>query len=158
MKRSETNGEPLRLSNSPGLFGGPRVAVSVERLQAELGEWLSEFEWSCWCTWTFDERFGPSGPSPDRCLVHTRRFLEQLPGPDVGYFIAVERGTGGRVHSHGLLRFKDEWAPSRKAVWHGWKTRYGRNRILPYDGDLGAAFYVAKYITKEPLGWDIRGV
>ncbi len=29
--------------------------------------------------------------------------------------------------------------------------------MLPYDHDRAAAFYVAKYITKEPLGWDLGG-
>jgi len=29
--------------------------------------------------------------------------------------------------------------------------------VLPYDRDRGAAYYVAKYITKEPLGWDLGG-
>jgi len=28
--------------------------------------------------------------------------------------------------------------------------------MLAYDPDRGAAYYVAKYITKEPLGWDVR--
>jgi len=27
--------------------------------------------------------------------------------------------------------------------------------VLPYDRERGAAYYVAKYITKEPLGWDL---
>ena len=127
-------------------------------LRRALGHWLSAFEWDCWCTWTFDSRFGPDGPSPDRCLVHTRRWVEHIPGPRVGYFIAVERGRGGRVHSHGLLRLGDSPAPTRKSLWGSWKSRYGRCRILPYDRERGAAFYIAKYITKEPLGWDVGGL
>ena len=127
-------------------------------LQHSLGDWLTEFEWDCWCTWTFDERFGPTGPSPDRCLYHTRRWVEHLPGPACGYFLAVERGTGGRVHSHGLLRLPDPPTPSRKSLWAAWLDRYGRCRVLPYDPDRGAAYYIAKYITKEPLGWDVGGL
>ena len=30
--------------------------------------------------------------------------------------------------------------------------------MLPYDSDRGAAYYIAKYITKEPLGWDLGGL
>ena len=127
-------------------------------LQQSLGRWLSTFRWDCWCTWTFDERFGPTGPSPDRCLYHTRRWVEHVPGAPVGYFVAVERGTGGRVHSHGLLRLPDGFTPSRKSLWGSWRDRYGRSRVLPYDRERGAAYYVAKYITKEPLGWDVGGL
>lgn len=141
----------------PAVRFGAALPVQPLLLNESLGRWLSDFEWSCWCTWTFDARFGDSGPSPDRCLYHTRRWVEHIPGPATAYFIAVERGTGGRVHSHGLLRFRDSWAPTRKALFSSWRKRYGRNRILPYDRDLGAAFYVAKYITKEPLHWDLGG-
>jgi len=135
----------------------PLQHVRIDSLLGAMGEWLSKFEWDCWCTWTFDARFGDTGPSPDRCLYHTRRWVEHLPGPTPQYFIAVERGTGGRVHSHGLLRFPDRWAPKRKTLHASWKERYGRNRFLPYDPTRGAAYYIAKYITKEPLHWDVGG-
>ena len=138
-----------------GENGKPGKSGTGRDLQSSLGSFLSTFQWDCWCTWTFDARFGHTGPSPDRCLYHTRRWIEHLPGPMPGYFIAVEKGTGGRVHSHGLLRFKDKFAPRRKSLHQGWQKRFGRNRILPYRSDLGAAYYVAKYITKEPLHWDI---
>jgi len=131
--------------------------INCHELRRNLGRWLSEFEWSCWCTWTFDARFGDTGPSPDRCLHHTRRWIEQLPGPSVGYFVATESGRLGRVHSHGLLRLPDGTTPARKSLWRSWFTRYGRCRVLPYNPRLGATHYVAKYITKEPLGWDLGG-
>lgn len=127
-------------------------------LRIALGEWLQGFPWDCWCTWTFDARFGVDGPSPGRCLYHTRRWIEHLPGPPCAYFIAVERGFGGRVHSHGLLRLPDPPTPRRKDLWRSWFERYGRNRVLPYDRERGAAYYIAKYITKEPLGWDVGGL
>lgn len=126
-------------------------------LQLALGNWLNEFEWDCWCTWTFDARFGDTGPSPDRCLFHSRNWIERLPGPATGYFVAVERGTGGRVHSHGLLRLPNGITPKRKSLWASWYLRYGRCLVLRYDNDRGAAYYVAKYITKEPLHWDLGG-
>jgi len=141
-----------------GLHKGLRPRGQTLDLVPSLGVWLSAFPWDCWCTWTFDARFGDDGPSPDRCLYHTRRWIEHLPGPATGYFVAVERGTGGRVHSHGLLRFRDSWAPKRRSLWLSWKNRYGRCRVLPYNSALGATYYVAKYITKEPLHWDIGGV
>jgi len=151
-------GRPARIGRGSCALGhGTGGYVPGRLLQSSLGTWLNEFEWDCWCTWTFDSRFGPTGPSPDRCLYHTRNWIEHLPGAPIGYFVAVERGTGGRVHSHGLLRFKDSFAPRRKSLFGSWKARFGRNRVLPYNREKGATYYVAKYITKEPLHWDLGG-
>jgi len=147
----------MQLRKPPRLFGSPHLPMPPgDVLRRSLGEWLEGFEWHCWCTWTFDARFGDTGPSPDRCLYHTRRWVEHIPGPPTGYFIAVERGFGGRIHSHGLLRLADVPTPKRKSLWASWRGLYGRCAVLPYDSERGAAYYVAKYITKEPLGWDIR--
>jgi len=158
VKHGQANGQRSKRAHGrePIALLGSGVA-EVARLRSELGDWLTGFEWDCWCTWTFDARFGDTGPSPDRCLYHTRRWIEHLPGPRTGYFIAVERGTGGRVHSHGLIRLPDGCTPKRNSLWRSWKQRYGRCSVLHYNRDRGAAYYVAKYITKEPLGWDLGG-
>jgi len=37
---------------------------------------------------------------------------------------------------------RDKW-------WQVWFTWYGRNRILPYDKEKGAGYYLTKYIVKE---------
>jgi len=36
-----------------------------------------------------------------------------------------------------------------------WDRRAGFARILPFDGSKGAAFYIAKYITKQGGEWAI---
>lgn len=38
---------------------------------------------------------------------------------------------------------------SRKNMWNYWKNNYGINRIEPYDKELGASYYLCKYVTKE---------
>jgi len=153
--RPPTTGESV--NHAPRIPYFTQESRPLPDLRQELGEWLALKDWDCWCTWTFDARFGDTGPSPDRCLYHTRRWIENLPGRSYGYFVAVERGRGGRVHSHGLLAIPRGCSPKRKSIWHSWKNHYGRSRVLPYDPDRGAAYYVAKYITKEPLHWDIGG-
>lgn len=42
----------------------------------------------------------------------------------------------------------------RDEAWAWWFKKYGLARILPYDSNLGARYYLCKYVTKE-LG-DIR--
>ena len=37
---------------------------------------------------------------------------------------------------------RDKW-------WQVWFTWYGRNRVLPYDKEKGAGYYLTKYVIKE---------
>jgi len=37
----------------------------------------------------------------------------------------------------------------RDEAWAWWFERYGLARILPYDRNLGAGFYLCKYVVKE---------
>lgn len=125
----------------------------------ELANWLygppgNPFEWDSWCTFTFGEKFGPDGPSPDRALYHFRNFREQT-CPRAPCFAAVETGRiGGRAHLHALWRLSPL---PRSAVWRAWFKRYGRAELKPYDLTRGmdAAYYISKYLTKAPLHWNI---
>lgn len=37
----------------------------------------------------------------------------------------------------------------RDEAWEWWFKRYGFARILPYEAEKGARFYLCKYVTKE---------
>ena len=72
---------------------------------------------------------------------------------DVSWFRAREyQHWRGVPHWHLLIGGVEHLI--RKEVWSWWFQRYGFARILPYDRQLGARFYLCKYVTKE-LG-DIR--
>lgn len=123
-----------------------------------MGNWLETFNWTDWCTLTFDAAWGPTGPSPSRARFHTEKWLTNLPGEPPGFFFCVETGRLGRVHCHALLRINPgPMAAPRDALYHGWRNRFGRCRIRAYDPELGASHYVAKYLTKAPLHWDLGG-
>ena len=130
----------------------------AQRLVEEMARWLASeaFEWDAFATLTFGERFGATGPSPERCLHHARRWLDSLPHRP-SWFLAVETGRFGRTHAHALLGSGDAVVP-RTALWRSWHRRYGRARIEPIRPLSGenAAFYVAKYLTKAPELWDLR--
>jgi len=136
-----------------------------------FGEWLAGFRWTAWGTFTFrpgcprycplehehKRGWGGDGPSPQRAFHHFGRFIDTLKGPRVGVFYCVERGgIGGRSHCHALLRIDaGPMEVTRKGVDHAWGDRYGRCQIRAYDSELGAVHYLTKYLTKEPLLWDV---
>jgi hypothetical protein len=37
----------------------------------------------------------------------------------------------------------------REEAWSWWFPKYGQARVLPYQAELGARFYLCKYVTKE---------
>ncbi len=123
----------------------------------DLGDWLGGHEWDAFATLTFDERFGPGGPSGARALHLGRNWLETLPHRP-GWYLAVETGRFGRTHLHALIAPGSPRVP-RKALWRSWFKRFGRARLQPVDParGLNAAYYVAKYVTKAPDLWDLSG-
>lgn len=140
-----------------GLDRSHADVVAGWRSADAMGQWLDSLGgWDAFATLTFGPKFGDTGPSPDRAMYHFRKWYRDMgrarPRPA---FVAVEKGSaGGRVHLHGLFGPLGSGVP-RKAAWRSWFDRYGRAQILPFDPTLGAPYYVAKYVSKEPLHWDI---
>ena len=53
----------------------------------------------------------------------------------------------GVPHLHGLISGLDNTQYAELARWY-WRG-YGFSRILEYDKNMGAGFYLCKYVTKE---------
>jgi len=67
---------------------------------------------------------------------------------DLWWFKAREyQAWRGVPHYHLLIGGVGELR--RDEMWSWWFHRYGFARILPYDRQLGARFYLCKYVTKE---------
>lgn len=130
---------------------------------AEVGVWLESMtdNWHAFTTLTFGKKWGPQGPNPERAAHYFRVWLSSLPpkARPLPCFVAVEDGTKNRrTHLHGLFGIPDMWREEsnwKTAIWRSWFTRFGRAQVLPFIPALGATFYVAKYVTKEPLWWDV---
>lgn len=69
-------------------------------------------------------------------------------GAEPEYFRGIEyQEMRDVVHFHALM--KGFGTLERMRVKHYWDKHYGIARVMPYDAQLGARFYVAKYILKE---------
>jgi len=91
-----------------------------------------------------------------------------VPRAEVYAWVATEIGdTGGLIHLHALIggvkslrRFcgagVKPWERARECcMTHLWPC--GVAKVLPFKRDLGAAFYVTKYVTKKFGAWDLIG-
>lgn len=122
------------------------------RLNEAWGDWLATYPWQAWCTLTFREE--RTHASATRGFGSFTRWLRK-DSPGLGWFCAHEVGSFGRLHLHALLGGMEPYT-SRKALWKRWHDRFGRAQILPYDPGRGAAYYVAKYVTKELSHYEIE--
>lgn len=86
----------------------------------------------------------------DRFLV----FLRELRGLGDPSWVSCReyQHWRGVPHFHALINGVADLR--RDEAWAWWFPRYGFARILPYNPQLGAGYYLCKYVTKE-LG-DIR--
>src|SRR5262249_39551027 len=82
------------------------------------------------------------------------RELEKAAGIPIFWFRADEIGPrGGRLHMHALI---GNVAHLRRMSWvDRWGELAGYARILSFDARRGAAYYCAKYVTKQNGDWDL---
>lgn len=141
--------------------------ASADELQDEMGKWLGEIApWDVFSTWTFS-RITQVGGATFWAKRHLR-WLEQKAAQPIYAFVGVERGkSGGLVHLHALVGnvghlkvFCDEKLPpgqwSRKCcMTHAWPCGYAR--VFAYNAELGARYYVSKYVSKRLSEWELIG-
>lgn len=126
-------------------------------LKEAWGRWLSEtWSWDWWVTLTFRER-GDGLPISlgyaDRCWRAWLKGLRRSVGHHVYWVRATEfQRWRGAPHFHSLVLGVGN---ERRMYWvDWWWERFGIARVLPYEAEKGASWYLAKYTVKE-LG-DIR--
>ena len=116
------------------------------------GKFLGGFPWDWFCTLTFREPV--SSFTAHRRFGYFMRDVECAAGLPIAWFRGDEYGPhGGRLHLHALV---SNVAHLRRLTWMDhWDKRNGYARILPFDPEQGAAYYCAKYVTKQFGDWDL---
>ena len=122
------------------------------QLAVAWGQFLSEFSWDWFLTLTFKDEVGSF--RAHRLFGFFVRDIEKAAGLPIFWFRADEIGThGGRFHIHALM---GNVAHLRRLTWMDrWNKLAGIARILPFNAKRGAAYYCAKYVTKQSGDWDL---
>jgi hypothetical protein len=121
-------------------------------LSQAWGQFLSQFSWDWFLTLTF--RDWVKSFRAHRLFGYFVRDIEQAAGQPITWFRADEIGPhGGRFHIHALM---GNVAHLRRMSWiDKWDELAGFARILPFNAYQGAAFYCAKYVTKQFSDWQL---
>ena len=102
--------------------------------------------WGAWAGWARAERW---------------LYREGIYIPPARVLVGIEGQRRGTPHVHALvggsrgILYTDD-------VWRAWKEYLfritGIARIYPYNADLGAAYYISKYIVGDDnLDWGVKG-
>jgi len=128
-------------------------SVSMSRqLTVAWGQFLTEFSWDWFLTLTFRDWVGSF--RAHRLFGFFVRDIEKAAGMPIFWFRVDEIGThGGRFHIHALI---GNVAHLRRLTWMDrWHDLAGIARILPFNAKRGAAYYCAKYVTKQFGDWEL---
>jgi hypothetical protein len=116
------------------------------------GQFLSRFSWDWFLSLTFRDEV--KSFRAHRLFGYFVRDLERAAGIPIFWFRADEIGShGGRFHIHALI---GNVGHLRRLSWMDrWNCLAGYARILPFEARKGAAYYCAKYVTKQSGDWDL---
>lgn len=145
-----------------------------------LGTWLSGFEWTHWATFTSRPIRVPEISSTgkyklaipqDSISTPTGHFRSSAPSRQMyrrgisqwaqrikceTIFWGTEAGPEtGRIHCHALIKLSSRSMETTHSMWTLGHRMFGRTYIEEYDPELGAAGYIAKYVTKRLADYDL---
>ena len=113
-------------------------------------------DWEWYATFTFRDPHDPRFPNWTqigwKCAGNALRSFNTALVMELNYtnpvWVAVgETQQRGTPHWHLLVA---NVADQRRMSWlDWWFERYGIARVLPYDRELGARYYLGKYLTKQ---------
>jgi len=113
---------------------------------------MADWQWFVTLTYRDPDGYSPSWTRPG--WTYAKRSWAELcerVRPAVGELQWVRcfelQRDRGVPHIHALVGGLDATRYSEVATWF-WE-RYGYNRFLAYNPELGAGYYLSKYVTKE---------
>lgn len=103
----------------------------------EVGEWLGQFEWNLYGTFTFRRHMRANS-----ALKAVGRFIVSH-DPSAKFVMAVRQyQDAGKPHIHSLIKGLD--GLDCLYLVNRWYESHGIARIFPYDKTRGASYYLAK--------------
>lgn len=115
------------------------------KLQEQYANWLSKETWDYFFTGTF--RFEDiSANGARRCV---QRFFRGFTTLELGVLFIESGKLYGKVHLHGLLRFRTGQRPTARTIWARWFDRYGRAKVEEIESAEAVSNYCCKYVTKQ---------
>ena len=127
------------------------MTISSKVYMQEVGEWLGQFEWTLYGTFTFRV-----GVRSDSAIKAVKRFIIANDSSAKLVMAVRKYSDGSSAHVHSLINGLK--GIDCFCLMNLWFKSYGIARIYPYDKTQGAAYYLAKNAQGEYGELDISGM
>lgn len=111
----------------------------------QYSRWLAGESWDYFFTGTF--RFEDISPNGARRAA--LRFFRGFTTKELIVLFIESGKLYGKVHLHGLLRFRADQRPTARTIWKRWFDKYGRARVETIESREAVSKYCCKYVTKQ---------
>lgn len=128
-----------------------------EELCQEFGRWIDGMaNWEWYATLTFRNPENPRYPgwtqigwksAQNALRSFNNALVMELPYINPSWVACMENQQRGVPHWHMLVAGVEDQRRMKWVDW--WYDHYGIARILPYDREMGARYYLGKYLTKD---------
>lgn len=145
----------MKKSTSTSAMLRPEQITKPISIPVAYGNWLNTMQWDFFCT--FSTRYPLSVNSARKAMERLHSYVQST-HPKCRLFWAAEPfDSKESYHAHGLISFSHP--PTKKTEKYlktSWQVvssgrggkEYNHTVIRPYIPDLGAHFYVGKYIDR----------
>lgn len=111
----------------------------------QYANWLSNESWDYFFTGTF--RFENITPNGARRAAN--RFFRGFPTKELIVLFIESGKLYGKVHLHGLLRFRADQRPTARTIWKWWFDKNGRAKVEEIKSAQAVSKYCCKYVIKH---------
>jgi len=127
---------------------------SPKSLRDTWAEWLNEYAWDWWCTFTF--RDNVTAKTANKKWYKWLRIAENELNEALGYFRVTETQKARQVLHFPALMLNVKQLRRLTYMDH-WNRIAGYARIYAYQKTQGAEHYLTKYISKELSDYKFGG-
>lgn len=137
--------------------------ITSNQISIQYANWLNRQDWGFYCTLT--TRYPLSMRAARRAAERLYSYLQKRIGGLKLFWVAEPFDAKNGYHIHALLNFNNPVLKNaRELIKKAWQVvtkgkggkEYNNTVIQPYNKELGANYYVSKYMMRDNSDYDIH--
>ncbi len=129
----------------------------------EWGNWLNEIPWTCFCTFTTHYKLTKDA-ARIKMVKMTAQLLQKYSNSFRIFWVAEPHADKQDFHIHALIKIDETVVTPKQSLTEAWykvscPAGYKKHNLVDvqdYEPARGGQYYVAKYLQKEEVDYDIH--